>query len=71
MTVRAALDSVPDTDWIMGHIREVFDHGIRRPGYPADEWAEQYIHDQFVRLGLEKVRLEQVATPLWIDATCH
>jgi hypothetical protein len=67
MTVRAVLDSVPDSGWIMDHIREVFDHGIRRSGYPADEWAEQYIHDQFARLGLEHVRLEPVTTPLWID----
>ena len=37
------LSDVPTDGTIFGWISEVFDQGIRRPGYPADEWAEGWI----------------------------
>jgi hypothetical protein len=56
---------VPDEAMIFGWISEVFDQGIRRPGYPADEWTETYTEDLFREFGLEDVRLEPVNCLKW------
>ena len=56
---------VPGTDEIFGWIEEVFSHGIRRPGYPADIWAEGWTADRFAEIGLEHVRLEPVDAVRW------
>lgn len=56
---------VPDGEAIFAWISEVFDQGVRRPGYPADEWAEGWIADRFRSLGLEDVRLEPVTVTRW------
>jgi len=58
-------DAVPAEDQIYGWIEEVFRQGVRRPGYPADQWAEQWIQDRFREFGLESVRAEPVVTPYW------
>ncbi len=55
----------PPADQIYAWIRETFSHGVRRPGYPADRWAERWIADQFRAFGLERVRLEPVELPYW------
>ena len=49
-------DLIPPEDRIYAWIGEVFAHGIRRPGYPADRWAEQWVQDQFRGFGVERVR---------------
>ena len=56
---------VPPTSEIQAWIERIFSHGIRRPGYPADHWAEGFCVEQFRKLGLEKVRLEPVKLPYW------
>lgn len=61
----ADLSSVPAGDTIFGWIATVFERGIRRPGYPADQWAEQWCAERFRELGLEGVRLEPVEVPRW------
>jgi len=58
-------DLVPVEDQIYNWIEEVFRQGVRRPGYPADRWAEQWIQDRYREFGLESVRAEPVATPYW------
>lgn len=58
-------EDIPDADTIYGWIEEVFGHGIRRPGYDADIWAEGWIRDTFEELGLENVRLEPVPLTRW------
>jgi hypothetical protein len=58
-------DAIPAEGQIYSWIEEVFRRGIRRPGYPADRWAEQWIQDQFRGFGLESVRAEPVDTPYW------
>ncbi|HEY8526635.1 MAG TPA: M28 family peptidase [Acidimicrobiales bacterium] len=60
-----AVADVPAQAAIYGWIREVVDHGIRRPGYEADRWAEQWVADRFRELGLEDVRLEPVPVTRW------
>ena len=51
---------IPSGDTIFAWIQEVFTQGVRRPGYPADRWAEQFCLERFRALGLENVRLEPV-----------
>jgi hypothetical protein len=58
-------DLIPSEAQIYSWIEEVFSHGIRRPGYPADRWAEAWCADQFRSLGLESVRAEPVELPHW------
>jgi len=56
---------IPSEETIYGWIAEVFAQGVRRPGYPADRWAEQHCLERFQVLGLENVRAEPVALPYW------
>lgn len=58
---------LPDESTIFAWIEEVFSQGIRRPGYPADRWAEAWLQDQFRAVGLERVRAEPVTLPYWED----
>jgi hypothetical protein len=62
-----SLDGLPKAAQMSAWIEEVFAQGVRRPGYPADRWAESFVRDHFERLGLERVRLEPVDTPHWED----
>lgn len=56
---------IPTEQEIYGWIEEVFNHGIRRPGYPADEWATRHCLERFEAYGLDDVRLEPVELPKW------
>lgn len=56
---------VPTEGRTYGWIEEVFRHGVRRPGYPADRWAEGWIEEQFRAFGLDDVRAEPVELPYW------
>jgi len=60
-----SLSDVPTEGTIFGWISQVFDQGIRRPGYPADEWAEGWIADRFRSIGLDNVRLEPITVTRW------
>ena len=50
-----------------GGSARVFDQGIRRPGYPANEWAEGWIADRFRSIGLDNVRLEPITVTQLAD----
>lgn len=53
-------------EWrIYSWIKDIFAQGIRRPGYPADIWAEEYVATKFRRLGLENVRFEPIEVDRW------
>lgn len=56
---------VPSERQIFSWIEQVFSKGVRRPGYPADEWTTQFCLQTFKRLGLENVRLEPLSLPRW------
>lgn len=58
-------DVAVDIDQMMGWIEEICAQGIRRPGYPADRWVEQWAADRFREFGFEDVRLEPVPVPGW------
>jgi hypothetical protein len=56
---------VPNEAVLLDWITRIHAQGIRRPGYPADRWAEQMCREQFLQFGLENVRLEPVELPYW------
>ena len=56
---------LPSQDQIHGWIQEVFDQGIRRPGYEADIWAEDWAEEQFTAAGLQEVRREPITVMRW------
>lgn len=57
--------AVPAQATILGWIETVVDQGIRRPGYEADEWAEQWCADRFREIGLDDVTLEPIDVLRW------
>ncbi len=58
-------DLVPTEERIFSWIEQVFAQGVRRPGYPADRWAERDCESRFRALRLERVRAEPVGLPYW------
>src|ERR1700733_5966742 len=64
----AEYSGLPPTSEMLGWIDEVVAQGIRRPGYPADRWAEEFIFDKFEHLGLQSVLFESVEAALWQDS---
>ena len=61
---------LPTEEQIYGAIEEIFSHGVRRPGYEADRWAEEYAKEAFTSLGLENARFEPVELPYWAPRVC-
>jgi hypothetical protein len=58
------------TEQMMDWIETVVEQGIRRPGYPADVWAEQWIRDQLTSFGLQEVTLDPVEVKRWLPEEC-
>jgi hypothetical protein len=58
-------EAVPDAAAILAWIEHIYAEGVRRPGYPADRFAESFCADRFREFGLENVRLEPVRLPYW------
>lgn len=56
---------LPAEQQVFDWISEVVDQGIRRPGYPADIWAEDWIEARFNELGLDDVHREEVPVQRW------
>ncbi len=56
---------VPSEQQIFEWIERVYAQGVRRPGYPADRWAEQHCLEAFKSFGLDNVRHEPVELPYW------
>jgi hypothetical protein len=56
---------IPDQRALLNWIDRIHAQGIRRPGYPADRWAEQFCRRRLADLGMEQVRLEPVELPYW------
>lgn len=56
---------VPSVTEMMAWTRKIFKQGIRRPGYPADYWAENWIKKQFEKMGLQDVTLDPVPIKKW------
>lgn len=59
------VDDLPTEQGIFDWISEVVARGIRRPGYPADVWAEEWIDQRFTEMGFEGVHREPVRLRTW------
>lgn len=59
-----------DSETMMGWIAEIVAQGIRRPGYPADDWVEGWASERFRAFGLENVTLDPVAVKRWEPLNC-
>ncbi|MFI6296534.1 M28 family metallopeptidase [Nonomuraea sp. NPDC050790] len=60
---------IPDTRRMMEWIETVTSRGIRRPGYPADDWTAAWACERFNEFGLHDVRLAPVELPVWRPVT--
>lgn len=58
-------EHIPSEATIFGWIERVFREGVRRPGYPADRWAEEWCRERFAAFGLESVRAEPLELTHW------
>jgi hypothetical protein len=58
------------TEQMLQWIDQVVARGIRRPGYPADEWTEAFLAERFAEFGLQEIRREPVEVPGWFPHTC-
>lgn len=56
---------LPTEAEIFGWIRTITGQGVRRPGYPADVWAEDWIERRFREFGLVDVHREEVPLHTW------
>ncbi len=56
---------VPSITEIMAWTSEIFNHGIRRPGYSADYNVENWVKEQFENIGLQDVTLDPVPVKKW------
>ena len=56
---------VPSVSEMMAWTRKIFNQGIRRPGYSADYWAENWVKKQFEKMGLQDVTLDPVPVKKW------
>ena len=56
---------VPAVATIFGWVETVVAEGVRRPGYAADQWAEEWCAERFREIGLEDVALEPVDVLRW------
>ncbi len=57
------------TEEMMAWITEIFDQGIRRPGYAADEWVTSWVRDELEGFGLD-VRYDPVDILRWESQNC-
>lgn len=62
---RNTMAESPSAATITRWIAEIEAQGVRRPGYPADDWTEQWLRDRFVALGLEDVTLDPIDVLRW------
>jgi Peptidase family M28 len=58
-------DALTSRNDMMAWITEVVDHGVRRPGTDVGHRVEEWAASRFRYLGLEEVRREPVAVPVW------
>ncbi|MBC3986509.1 M28 family peptidase [Streptomyces sp. AC536] len=69
--VEKYFEQAPTSREMMGWIEDIYNQGIRRAGYPADSWIEEWAAEQFRQTGLEDVRLEPLNTPIWRPKSAH
>ncbi len=61
---------IVSAETMMGWIRTIFDQGVRLPGYPANDWAIEWVQQQFENSGLQEVTLEPIQVDRWESSGC-
>jgi hypothetical protein len=61
---------LPSNEVMLDWIEAICAQGIRRPGYPADEWIEQWAAERFTEIGLEDVHLDPIDVLRWEPGRC-
>jgi len=56
---------VPSMDEMMNWSIDIFNQGIRRPGYPADYWTENWIKEQFETYSLQNIKFDPIPVKKW------
>ncbi|MFW9897244.1 MAG: M28 family peptidase [Candidatus Thorarchaeota archaeon] len=56
---------IPSTEEMMNWSTEIFNQGIRRPGYPADYWTENWIRKQFEAYDLQDIKFDPISVKKW------
>ena len=59
------LNHVPSMEQVVDWITTIYDQGVRRPGYPADEKVEHWLLKQFNDFGLNDITREQINIKKW------
>ena len=59
----------PSQEEVFGYIKDVYNLGIRRPGWPATEQAKDYIVSQLGKFGFTDVKVEPYTFDLWKEKT--
>ncbi|MBM4242913.1 MAG: M28 family peptidase [Deltaproteobacteria bacterium] len=59
-----------DSETMMDWIAEITAQGIRRPGYAADDWTEQWAAARFREYGLEDVTLDPIDVKRFEPLSC-
>lgn len=59
-----------DSATMMSWIGQVTAQGIRRPGYAADDWTEQWAAERFREYGLEEITLDPVDVARFEPLSC-
>ncbi len=57
--------ATPTQDEVFGYITDVYNFGIRRPGWPATEQVKDYIVRHLESFGFEDVNVEPTTFDLW------
>lgn len=66
----AAAPDIASTEQLMEWVDEIYDQGIRRPGYAANEWAVEWARGHFEAAGLE-VELDPIDVLRWESRDCE
>jgi hypothetical protein len=61
----AGAPALPDAETMVGWIGQVVARGVRRPGYPADGWVQEFVAARFRDFGLVDVHTEPVPVTRW------
>lgn len=62
---KASAPPPPETHQMLAWIAEIEAQGQRMPGYPANQWIEQWLAKQFSALGLTEIKLDPVNATYW------
>ncbi|TFG16236.1 MAG: M28 family peptidase [Promethearchaeota archaeon] len=56
---------IPTKEEIMGWIIKIYQKGIRRPGYDADYWVENWLEEKLKEFGINRIILEPLKIKRW------